>query len=75
MYTRGLWDTGGTFSATKVWHGDPSGVPCTIYGWRRWGAGLEPFMLVKGGPGRDMGPQPSLGDATTLWGQPCPRPS
>lgn len=37
--------------------------------------GLEPFMVVKRGPARDTGPQPSLGGATRLWGQPCPHPS
>lgn len=27
VYTRGLWDTGDTVSATSVWHGHPRGLP------------------------------------------------
>ena len=62
---------GDMFSVTIPWQGSlaPSGDG------RDGGAGSEPFRVAKRGPGRDVGPQPSLGGATPLWGQPCPHPS
>lgn len=49
MYTRGLWDMGDTFSATEVQHGDARGVPCTIWGWRRWGCRIGTLQSGKEG--------------------------
>ena len=47
MYTRGLWDMGDMCSVPPGSGVEtPGGVP---WGWRRWAAGLEPF--IGGGEG------------------------
>lgn len=49
VYTRGLWDTGDTVSATGLCHGDRRGLPL---GMEEMG---HRIIGVERGPGRDAG--------------------
>lgn len=76
MYTRGLGDTGDMFSAIGVWCEDPTGVPCTGWGWKRWECRVRALQGgQKGDLGGMWGPNPAWEVPPCCGDNPVPTPA